>query len=52
MYDNKFPILSWRRIIVDSVVTPYIISDKGVVMNDATGEVMLVSPDKDNSSML
>lgn len=48
MYDNKFPILSWRRIIIDDIATPYIISDKGIVMNDVTGEFMLVTPDKDN----
>ena len=48
MYDNKFPILSWRRIIINDIVTQYIISDKGIIMNDATGEFMLVTPDKDN----
>lgn len=48
MYDNEFPILSWRRIIIDDEVTQYIISDKGIIMNDATGEFMLVTPDKDN----
>ena len=47
MYDNKFPILSWRRIIIDGEVTPYIISDKGYVMNDSTGRFMLMTLDKD-----
>ena len=46
--NNNFPILSWRRIIIDDVVTPYIISDKGIIMNDATGEFMLMTLDKDN----
>lgn len=43
-----FPILSWRRIVIDDVETPYIISDKGIIMNDTNGEFMLVTPDKDN----
>ena len=47
IYDNKFPILSWRRIIIEDVVTPYIISSKGIVMSDVTGEFLLATPDKD-----
>lgn len=46
--NDSFPILSWRRIVIDETVTPYIISDKGIVMNDATGEFMLMTLDKDN----
>ena len=46
--ENGFPILSWRRIFYNGKETQYIISDKGIVMNDATGEFLLVTPDKDN----
>ena len=28
---DEFPILTWRRIIIDGEQTPYIISDKGIV---------------------
>lgn len=48
MSSNNFPILSWRRIIIDGKESQYIISDKGIVMNDATGEFMLISRDKDD----
>lgn len=48
MYDNMFPILSWRRIIIDGKPTPYIISSEGVVMNDCTGKMLLYTLDKDN----
>lgn len=46
--NNTFPILSWRRIIIDGKETPYIISDKGIVMNDIRGEFMLITLDNDN----
>lgn len=44
----SFPILTWKRIVIDDKETPYIISDKGIIMNDSNGEFMLISPDKDN----
>ena len=47
MHDDKFPILSWRRIIINDEVTPYIISSTGIVMNDTTGRFMLMTLDKD-----
>lgn len=46
--NQEFPILSWKRIKIDGIETPYIISDKGFVMNDVTGNFMLITPDKDN----
>lgn len=45
---SDFPILSWKRIKIDGVELPYIISDKGIVINDVNGEFMLITPDKDN----
>ena len=45
---KDFPILSWKRIRYNGIETPYIISDKGIVMNDVTGEFMVTSKDKDN----
>ena len=44
----SFPILSWRRIIIDGEETPYIISRNGMVMNDITGKFIKILPDKDN----
>ncbi len=42
-----FPILSWKRIILDNIETPYIISSNGIVMNDITGEFLKMYLDKD-----
>lgn len=48
LVSQTFPILSWKRIVIDNKETPYIISDKGIIMDDVKGEFLLVTPDKDN----